>query len=252
MLASYWWPNLNPIGPASLWPLGIVIAYALFTWATRWRALLFAAPGLFALGAAFYWVAVLPWRSCPDADAYVGYYILSMTAIVFALEVARSGSRVDLVYGGLILFPLGGLLTLEIVARSSQLVRATRDLPFHLLLLSATVVWVVVFGILILRAARVARERRRRAQGLCTKCVLRPHRQRQRAVSGMRDKRAKRREDMNAPVGLRMGLLGTGLALALSAPGCPARQTGRMDAAGGKRRGAWRRCPRVWLRSTRG
>jgi len=170
MLATYWWlnPYPDPIGEISLWALAAAVAYGLVVRVTRWRVLLFAAPLLFGLS------AVLLELNQPSggmwADQQIGYYILSLATILFALEVARSGSRTALVYGGVVLFLFGGLLTLEAVGRSSELMRATRDLPARWIVLAGLLLWLVLFTLLMRHAAHIARQRRERAKGRCTTC----------------------------------------------------------------------------------
>lgn len=76
MLATQWWPNTNPIGPASLFPLGMVVLTILIERLSKRRAIAFVAAPTFALlavlggGFPFHWG-----RRFPDADDFVGYYI---------------------------------------------------------------------------------------------------------------------------------------------------------------------------------
>ncbi len=180
MLATYWWPNLNPIGPASLWPLGIVIAYVYIVWVTQSRAALFCGPAALTAGALFCGQVPhdSPWLGgfgllCtrwPDAVDFVGYYIWSLATAAFAFEIARSGSRIACVYGGLVLFPLGGLLTLEAVDRSTDFISATRGLHDRVVLLLAAAVWVPLYAVLMVRAVLAARRTYRREHGLCVNC----------------------------------------------------------------------------------
>ena len=171
MLATLWWPNTNPIGPASLWPLGIVIVLAAIQRRSRSQVLALAAPPILAilavLSAGFPFAG---YRRFPDADDFAGYYIWNLAACCFALETARSGSRGALIVGGVVIFPMGWLLVLEIVARSAALAEGTRNLSMRQIVLASSVVWCVLFSILILRAAQPYLRASRIARGLCAGC----------------------------------------------------------------------------------
>jgi hypothetical protein len=171
LLATLWWPNTNPVGPASLWPLGIVVTVAAIQRLRNWRVLAFGAPAVFALLAVL--SAGFPfagYRRFPDAEDYAGYYIWNLAACCFALEVARSGSLGSLVYGGVLILPMGWLLVVEIIARSSQLIEGSRNLSVQQIVLASSVVWLVLYAALMYRAARPYKCVSRIAHGLCGRC----------------------------------------------------------------------------------
>jgi len=171
LLATYWLPNTNPIGPASLVPLGIVVSYAIMSWWSGWRTLVLAAPVIFALAAVTSdGFPLAGWRRFPDAEDYVGYYIWSLAASCFALHVARSGSRGALIYGGSMLFPLGWLLAVEAAGRASDLFAVTRDLNVGQIMLGSLFVWGILFAMLMIRASQPYLRARRTALGRCAAC----------------------------------------------------------------------------------
>lgn len=170
MLATLWAPNMNPIGPGSIWPLGIVVGYAAITWLSKWRVLKFAAPIIFALAAVLSDGYLFGGRRFPNADDFVGYYIWLLASCCFAMEIACSGSRGSLFFGGVVIFPLGWLLTLDIFGRSLGLLASTRALSVRQITLASTLVWCALFALLIVRASRTYLREDRLARGLCASC----------------------------------------------------------------------------------
>ena len=170
MLATLWWPHTDPVGPASLWPLAVVAAVVAVWGLTRWRALGFAAPPIFAILAKMSAGFPLAGRRFPDADDFVGYYLWNLGACCFALEVARSGSLGALVYGGLVILPMGWLLVMEIFSRLIDLIDGSRNLSIQQIMLASTVVWLALYASLMYRAAQPYKRAACIAHGLCGRC----------------------------------------------------------------------------------
>jgi hypothetical protein len=154
VLATLWWPNTNPIGPALLWPVGIVVYVILMERLTKWRAIVLAAPLIFAILAVLSEGFPFGGRRFPNADDFVGYYLWNIAACCFALELARTGSKGALTYGAAVMFPMGWLVVLEVVARSFEFIEATRQLSAQRIMLVATAVWCVLFPMLTYRATQ--------------------------------------------------------------------------------------------------
>ena len=149
MLATLYYPNTDPVGLASLLPLAVVLYVTWFARLTKWRPILLTAP----LGFAGI-VLLLSGQRHGDADDYLGRYIWSLAACCFALEVVRFRSKIALVYGALILFPMGGLLMLEATVRTADLIDSTRDLPSEWVEAAAIAAWCALFSILMSRAVQ--------------------------------------------------------------------------------------------------
>jgi hypothetical protein len=171
LLAKFVLPDTNPVGAGSLWPLGIVVATAVIQRLSGWRGLLLAAPAVFAVFALL--CAGSPfahYRRFPNADDHVGYYIWSLAACCFALKAARSGSLATLVYGGLVILPMGWLLVMEAASRSFVLMPGLRVLSPRWLELTSSFIWCVLFAALMYHAALPLRRAARIGRGLCGRC----------------------------------------------------------------------------------
>jgi hypothetical protein len=169
LLATLWVPDTNPIGAASHLPLGIVVLVALTQRLSGSRAIALAAPAIFLVLAVLSAGFPLAVRRFPNADDYVGYYIWNLAACCFAMEVARAGSRGELIYGGVVMFPMGWLIVLECVARSSQLIQGSRGMLVQAVL-GSSVIWCALFAVLMYRAARPYRRASRIERGFCGRC----------------------------------------------------------------------------------
>lgn len=154
MLATLYYPNTNPIGPASLIPLAIVTFYIVTVYLSKHRGFTLVAPICFAALAVSTEAFPSAARRFPNADDCVGYYIWALAACCFALDVARFGSKIALIYGAVVLFLMGGFLMMESALRSADLIEITRDLARHRVALAAAAVWCVLFTMLIQGAAR--------------------------------------------------------------------------------------------------
>ena len=149
MLSTLYYPNTNPIGPASILPLAVVLYVTWFARLTKWRAILLIAPLGFA-GIAL----LLSGQRHGDADDHLGRYIWILAACCFALEVVLFRSKIAVVYGALVLFPMGGLLMLGATVRSADLIQSTHDLPREWVESAAIAAWCALFSILMFRAVQ--------------------------------------------------------------------------------------------------
>lgn len=167
MLATLWWPSTNPIGPASLWPLGIVTLVAVIACLSKRSVITHAAPAVFAVLAVLSAGFPFAGRRFPNADDFVGYYIWSLAACCFALEAARSASLRSLIYGSAVIFPMGWLLVLEIAARSLEFILKSRDVSVLTIALLSLLLWSVLYTALVYRAAQPYLRALRIGRGLC-------------------------------------------------------------------------------------
>jgi hypothetical protein len=178
LLATPWSPSSELLGPSLFWALALVLGYPALLRCTRWRALLFAAPLVFTVGAALN--QAFPWsaRRFPDLADFAAFYLLITAAGLFSLDLARSGTLAGFVCGSLALLPLGALLSLDAACRFTDLVAANGasfwglpdNLPEPRIVLLALVFWCVLYGVLVRRAMRPWRTARRLALGLCSGC----------------------------------------------------------------------------------
>lgn len=170
MLATMWWPHTDLIGLASILPLGIVVLVTMIVRFGGRRGMAFAAPVTFAILAVVSAAFPFTGRRFPNADDFVGYYIWSLAACCHAWEVARSGSRVALIYGCAIILPMGWLLVLEFLIRSCVLVEVPRPPSEVVMMLASMMAWCPLFAMLTYRAARRYSRASRIRRGLCGTC----------------------------------------------------------------------------------
>jgi len=170
MLATPWFPGLNPVGLASIVPFGIVCVCFILVRIARWRHLESVAPILFAVCA--YQTDGFPgrYRGFPDADDFVGYYCFVLAGALAALDVARRGTLNAFVYGSASLLCCTALLALEINLRLGQRTTYSFQLSDNIVQLISWSIWIVVNCALMALALRPYRRERRRIRGECVEC----------------------------------------------------------------------------------
>ena len=169
MLATLWWPDTNPVVPASLWPAVLIAGYAVLAWRLRWRVILIAAPFAFLLLAMLSEGCPFPIRRrFPDADDFVGYYLLLAAAGVSAMELARLGRPEFVLVATPFLFISGWLLVGELAEEFVFRVYGRADAP--LTLLWKAVLWVPLFCVACWRMSSTLRANLRVRRGQCAAC----------------------------------------------------------------------------------
>jgi hypothetical protein len=169
LLATLWWPNTNPIGQASVWPAVLIASYAVFSWRLRWRAIFIAAPFAFLALAMLSEGCPFPIRRrFPNADDFVGYYLLLAGAGVSAMELARLGRPAFVLLAAPVLFTSGWLLVGELA--EEFVVRVLGRADASTIALWKALLWVPLFCVACWRMSSPLRANLRLNRGQCAAC----------------------------------------------------------------------------------
>jgi hypothetical protein len=169
LLATLWWPDTNPVGPASIWPAVVIAAYAFFAWWLRWRVIFIAAPFVFLLLAVLSEGCPFPIRRrFPDADDFVGYYLLLAATGICAMELARVGKLVFVMLAAPFLFIAGWLLVDGLADELVFRLFARGDTS--LILMWKAILWIPLFCLASWRMSSPYRAALRVRRGRCAEC----------------------------------------------------------------------------------
>jgi len=167
MLATPWWPSQDLIGPGSLFPTILVCLSFIVATATKNRLVLAVAPFVLLIAAALTeGFPFLRGRRFPDADDFLGYYVLVAGAGLSAIELARIGSLRSLLEGEVVLFLCGFLLVSEALLRLQDLGLTVTTWTA----LRATALWMPLFAVVSWRVSLNYRMGWRIRHALCGRC----------------------------------------------------------------------------------
>jgi hypothetical protein len=169
LLATLWFPDTNPVGPASLWPAVLIASYALVACRWRSRVIFVGAPFIFLILAVLSDGCPFPFRRrFPDADDFVGYYLLCAASGVSAMELARIGRLTFVLLAAPVLFISGWLLVGEL---GEWLVfRVFGRADSGSIVLGKTMLWMPLFCAACWRMSFPYRVRLRVNHGHCSAC----------------------------------------------------------------------------------
>jgi hypothetical protein len=169
LLATLWWPDTNPVGPASLWPAVLIAGYAVVARWLRWRVIFITAPFAFLLLAMLSEGCPFPIRRrFPDADDFVGYYLLLAAAGVSAMELARLGKLAFVLVAAPFLFIAGWLLVDGLADELVFRLFARGDAS--LIFLWKAILWLPLFCVASWRMSSAYRAALRVRRGQCAEC----------------------------------------------------------------------------------
>ncbi len=164
------WPDLNPIGAASILPAALVALLLLVEHFTRARVVAFLGCILLPFLMLCTEASPLKFFGYPNADDWVGYYVLFGGAILLASDIMCSGLLGVRVCGAVLMFLIGGGTAYCCATGPECALRRARGFAEGTLIMGCMALWCSIFALFLWRTGKASARARRAARGGCPKC----------------------------------------------------------------------------------